>query len=336
MSFMVSNRNVHMQKMIKESLITKAKTVLHAPKTYLSPPNFVQIESTTKCNMKCKQCIRGPGENFDMSFELYKSIVDQLSFTRFGTKHVDLTGVGEPLLNPDLVAMIDYANKRDFRVSFTSNFTLMDESKAVDVINSGVDYLYISVDGSNKHTYEKIRVGAKYEELISNIEHFMEVKRKFNVVKPSLRFYVALQDDNVGEIQDIIELASSLGINLVNFNRLVIPGLEHWTIEIPVMDIWKSLPENDVIGRRAIPLRVYQPCVALKGCFVTYDGNVLPCNNLTQMIPRTEYGPHYFGNLKDDTLYDVWFSSDYRKFRVDLARGVRPQFCEYCSHAYQF
>ena len=333
---MVSNKNVHMQKMIKESLITKAKTVLHAPKTYLSPPNFVQIESTTKCNMKCKQCIRGPGENFDMSFELYKSIVDQLSFTRFGTKHVDLTGVGEPLLNPDLVTMIGYAKERGFRVSFTSNFMLMDESRAVDVVSSGVDYLYVSVDGANEVTYEKIRVGANYGELISNIEHFMDVKRKLDVVKPSLRFYVALQDDNVGEIQDFIELASGLGISLVNFNRLVIPGKAHWTIGIPVMDIWKSLHDSEVIGRRAIPLGVYQPCVALKGCFVTYDGKVLPCNNLTQMISRKEYDPYYFGDLADDTLYDVWFSKDYRKFRVDLARGVRPSFCDYCSHAYQF
>ena len=213
---------------------------------------------------------------------------------------------------------------------------LMDESRAVDVVSSGVDYLYVSVDGANKDTYEKIRVGADYGELISNIEHFMDVIRKLDVVKPSLRFYVALQDDNVGEIQDFIELASGLGISLVNFNRLVIPGKAHWTIGIPVMDIWKSLHDSEVIGRRAIPLGVYQPCVALKGCFVTYDGKVLPCNNLTQMISRKEYDPYYFGDLADDTLYDVWFSKDYRKFRVDLARGVRPSFCDYCSHAYQF
>jgi len=322
--------------MIKESLITKAKTVLHAPKTYLSPPNFVQIESTTKCNMKCKQCIRGLGDNYDMSFELYKSIVDQLNCTRFGTQHVDLTGVGEPLLNPYLISMVEYAKKKSFRVSFTSNFMLMNQSKAIDVINSGVDYLYISVDGANKDTYEKIRVGANYEELISNIEHFMEVKRELNTIKPSLRFYVALQDDNVKEIQDIIELASRLGINLVNFNRLVIPGKEHWTIEIPVMNIWKNLPDNKVIGRRAIPLRIYQPCVALKGCFITYDGKILPCNNITQMISRKEYGSFYFGDLTEKNLYDIWFSSDYRKFRVNLTRGVRPKFCEYCSHAYQF
>mgnify|MGYP002725713510 CR=1 FL=1 len=333
---MVSNKNVHIQKMIKESLITKAKTVLHIPKTYLSPPNFVQIESTTKCNMKCKQCIRGPGENFDMSFELYKSIVDQLILTRFGTRHVDLTGVGEPLLNPNLEAMVDYAKRRDFRVSFTSNFMLMNESRAADVVGSGVDYLYASVDGGNKETYEKIRVGANYEKFISNIEHFMEIKSKLDVDKPTLRFYVALQDDNVKEIQDFIELASGLGISLVNFNRLVIPGKEHWTIGIPVLDIWKSLPDNEVIGRRGIPLEVYQPCVALKGCFVTYDGKVLPCNNLTQMISREEYESYCFGDLAEDTLYDVWFSKDYRKFRVDLARGARPSFCEYCSHAYQF
>lgn len=51
---MVSNKNVHIYKMVKESPITKINTLLKAPKTYLLQPNFVQIESTTKCNMKCK------------------------------------------------------------------------------------------------------------------------------------------------------------------------------------------------------------------------------------------------------------------------------------------
>jgi len=54
------------------------------------------------------------------------------------------------------------------------------------------------------------------------------------------------------------------------------------------------------------------------------------------MMPREEYGSFYFGDLTENNLYDVWFSNEYRKFRVNLTRGVRPKFCEYCSHAYQF
>ena len=122
--------------MIKESPIIKFKTRLHAFKTYLTLPNFVQIESTTKCNMNCKQCIRGPEENYDMSFEFFKSIIDGLDYSKSGTQHVDLTGVGEPLLNPDLLSMVNYAKKKEFRVSFTSNFKLMCESKSIDVIKS--------------------------------------------------------------------------------------------------------------------------------------------------------------------------------------------------------
>lgn len=65
------------------------------------------------------------------------------------------------------------------------------------------------------------------------------------------------------------------------------------------MSLWEQVKNTEVnIGRRAIPLKTYQPCVALKGCYITYDGKVLPCNRLTQLIPRKEYLPYYLGDLK--------------------------------------
>jgi radical SAM protein with 4Fe4S-binding SPASM domain len=334
---MTSNKNVYETKKAKESIIMKIKTRFNVPKTFFLKPNYVQLESTTKCNMKCKQCIRGPDENYDMSFELYKAIIDQISCDRFGTHHVDLTGVGEPICNPQIVSMVNYAKDKGFKVSFTSNFSLMDESKALELVKSGIDFFYISVDGSYKDLFEQIRVGSSFEGVMSNIKNLINIKEKLHSSTPALNFYVALSEDNMHDIQNIIELAEGLGISRVNFNRLVIPGVKYWENELPLLDLWKSLPESKLtIGRRAIPLKVYQPCVALKGCFITYDGKVLPCNRITQMIPRSEYDSYYLGDLNDEDLYDIWFSNSYRKFRINMIRGIRPEFCIYCTHAYQF
>jgi MoaA/NifB/PqqE/SkfB family radical SAM enzyme len=85
---------------------------------------YVQLESTTKCNMKCKTCIRSTGENFDMPFDSFTSIIDQLQSSRLSTEQVDLTGVGEPLLNKNLISMVKYAKRSGFRVGFTSSLTL--------------------------------------------------------------------------------------------------------------------------------------------------------------------------------------------------------------------
>lgn len=286
--------------------------------------------------MKCRPCLRSEGENFDMPFNLFTSIIDQLNNGKCGTKHVDLTGVGEPLLNPNLVSMIDYAKKGGFQVSFTSNFSLINKTIAEKLIDAKLDFMYISFDAASKKMFEKLRAGSNFEKTISNIELFTRIKKEKNVINPKFRFYVTLGDENLGEIEGIIKIADELGINSINFNRQIVPGLEYWKNELPVFLIWEKMSEYKVyIGRRAIPLRRAQYCVALKGCFITYDGKVLPCNRLTQLIPRKEYLDHYFGDLNNKSLSEVWFSSEYRKFRTKLAFGSHPSICNYCTHSYQ-
>jgi MoaA/NifB/PqqE/SkfB family radical SAM enzyme len=269
-----------------------------------------------------------------MDFGLFKSIIDQLRRSRFGTEHVDLTGVGEPLLNPSLVSMVEYAKRGVFKVGFTSNLTTMNESMAEKLINANLDYLYVSFDGATKETFEKLRVGADFEKVISNIKMFLEKRNQKNQSRPIVKLTATISYDNSEEIPGLIKIAEDLKVNSINFNRQIIPGKEHWKQEFRVISVWKQRA-NVEIGRMAIPLRRPQPCIALKGCYITYDGKVLPCNSLIQILPRREYYRVQVGDLKQNTLHEIWFSKSYRLFRTHLALGRRPFFCNYCPRPYQ-
>jgi MoaA/NifB/PqqE/SkfB family radical SAM enzyme len=286
--------------------------------------------------MKCKTCIRSEKENYDMDSGLFKSIVGQLRRSRFGTEQVDLTGVGEPLLNPGLVSMVEYAKRSGFEVGFTSNLTTLNESMAEKLINANLDYLYVSFDGATKKTFEKLRVGANFEKVIANIEMLLKKRNEKNKSLPKVKLTVTISQDNSAEISGLIKIAEDLKVNSINFNRQIVPEKENRKQESRVISVWKQRTRPNVeIGRMAIPLKRPQPCVALKGCYITYDGKVLPCNSLIQILPRREYYRAQVGDLKQNTLHEIWFSKSYRLFRTYLALGRRPFFCNYCPRIYQ-
>ena len=233
--------------------------------------------------------------------------------------------------------MIKYAKKNSFKVSFTSNFTYINQFKVIDLINSKVDLIYISVDGATKTTFEKIRVGAIFEEVMSNIKLFTRIKKERNTIIPLLYFYVTLLRDNLNEIREIVKLAEVLKIDTIDFNRMIMPGKEYWKSEIPIIYMWKKITKNKInINKRAIPLKKCQPCVALIGCYITFNGKVLPCNRITQILPRKEYPPYIFGDLENESLTDIWFSQAYKNFRKNLAMGIYPDICKYCTQSRQF
>jgi len=332
----LSKLNLSLEKAVKESPASRIDWISHIPASCFLAPSYVQLESTTKCNMKCRTCIRAAGENFDMPFDSFTSTIDQLQSSRLGTQQVDLTGVGEPLLNRNLISMVKYAKRGGFRVGFTSSFTLMDETKARRLIQADTDYLYISIDSARKETFEKLRVGANFEDVMSKVRLFVKTREEKNSTKPALKLTATLSGKNLSEVPQLIRLAEDLGLDSINFSMRIFPKKEHRIKELPTLPTWKEKPGSRVsIGRRAIWLRKPQPCVAMKGCFVTYDGKVLPCNGLMQLVPRVEYSKVQVGDLRHNTLEEIWFSSRYRRFRTLLALGVHPDFCQYCPRPYQ-
>ncbi len=321
--------------MIKTPSTRKQLTILLA--SLFLPPSSVQIEPTTKCNLRCTICLRTctyPDMSYDMTVDVFKLAIEQLKrSTRLVKTAVRLFGLGEPLMNPHIGLMVKHAKEEDLTVEMISNFALMDRNISEQFVEAQLDYLSISFDAASPQTFEKIRVGAKFKEVVSNIRTFLEVRKSMNSVKPLLFFNSTISEKNAGEIPAIIELAKSLEIDGVNLHNQI--KIDKETYEYPLST---SLRFKKSCSGKTVQIQTNRlsskdkstGCPAMRRCYITFDGRVLPCNFLMEILHRDEY-PHFqFGDITKTSFHSIWFSKRYMEFRLRKAMGYHPYFCGSC------
>jgi radical SAM protein with 4Fe4S-binding SPASM domain len=292
-------------------------------------PYAVQMEITTKCNLRCEICLRSKKEagavNSDMPLDLFNSIVTKL---RYPTRHVTLVGLGEPLLNPQVYSMIGSAKRKGLKVSLISNFTLLDRDKSLALIDSGLDFLFVSFDSTKKSTFEKIRTGACFEEVIDNVRLFVRTKKEVNAKKPVFFFKSTISKRNLGEIHELVKLAESLGVDGINFGKEIVideAGADDSAIFMNIEDF----PRSEIIIDLCELNKSFM-CHAPMGCHVTYDGKVLPCGLMIEAVPRTQYPQFQLGDLRFDTIGNIWRSTRYRQIRKKIKSGEHLPMCKKC------
>ena len=124
----------------------------------LRAPFTVYLEPTNVCNFKCSYCPvhfddyaeRSGGLN-RMSLERCAQVYDEI-LTLGRLRTLNLYMLGEPFANRQLTEMIRVAKEKDVadRIIVTTNATLIDEATAIRTIESGLDYLRVSVYGTSQ------------------------------------------------------------------------------------------------------------------------------------------------------------------------------------------
>ncbi len=161
-------------------------------------PRSIQIECTTRCNLKCTMCEISywtePGG--DLEIEKLRTMLDHLPRLR----RVDLTGIGEALMNRGFFKALKLLKSRGLYVTLNDNFTMMTEEAARRIVELGVDQIFLSLDGATKQTYEKIRVGANFEKVIGNARRLVEMKRQMGKKRPEVKVNAVVSADNYREL----------------------------------------------------------------------------------------------------------------------------------------
>jgi radical SAM protein with 4Fe4S-binding SPASM domain len=294
-------------------------------------PYAVQIEITTRCNLRCEMCARSKEQagalNSDMPLDLFNSIVSKL---RYPSRHVTLVGLGEPLLHPQLFSIIRSAKERGLIVSLISNFTLIDRETSLSLINSGLDYLFVSFDSGTKSVFEKIRTGACFEEVIDKVKLFVKTKKEVKAKTPAFFLKSTVSRRNSKEIRQLISLAGSLGVEGINFGKLF--GEEKDYIHDPSCFLNMEEFNGSVTIIDPCEIGKFYQCDGLAGCYITFDGRVLPCGIMMQAISRSEYPRFQLGDLRIDTIDRVWRSGKFKQFRKQIKSHSQPYLpiCEEC------
>jgi len=304
------------------------------------PLEQVILPVTQRCNLKCPMCMRHNPENWaesDAAPAILQSVFEASPFL-----HSVITfGIGEPLLYENLTGVIGELKRRmpeDNRVGFNTNGTLMIERTASRLIDIGVDWITFSIDGATKPTYERIRIGANFDEVIKNIARTVEYRKASGHKELLLQANYVIQKENVHEIPAFAGLAGSLGLNLVTFNHL----RDFKTGEFRMFgeDVLGPLfDEAAEIGKR-YGMNVIFPlihpfaeprCLFMQSSYLWLSGEVVPC---CRMLKGAYPGPiRTFGNVHKQSLLDIWSSTEYREFRHGVLTRDFPDECKGCNYA---
>src|SRR3989344_2686509 len=163
------------------------------PKTFTAGefPLHLDIETTCLCNLKCSFCATNyepiGGQGF-MSFDTFKKIIDEGAVNGLCAVKLNSGGRGEPLLNKALPEMIAYAKKKGIiDIYFNTNAVLLTQDVSKKIIETGLDRLSISFEGTTAEVYEKYRVGANFDKVLKNIRDFIQLKREMKKERPLVR-----------------------------------------------------------------------------------------------------------------------------------------------------
>jgi MoaA/NifB/PqqE/SkfB family radical SAM enzyme len=301
-------------------------------------PRSIQIECTTRCNLKCTMCEISywtePGG--DLQVEKLRAMIEHMPRLR----RVDFTGIGEALMNRAFFSALELLKSRGLYVTLNDNFTMMTEEAARRMIELGVNQIFISLDGATKQTYEQIRVGANFEKVIGNARRLLEIKKEMGKKLPEVKVNAVVSAGNYREIPDIVDLAHDLGIGMVQFVNVMVfentVGLETSALQ---SELQAKFAEALVRARRLGVLvkielfdkRAVESCdFPWKRNFVSYDGYVHPCCYTTQTGDRASQNQRSFGSLINNSFEEIWKNETYSSFRNKMKAGILPSACEHC------
>ena len=205
------------------SSITRAAP--HADGADLPLPRELYLESTNRCNERCDQCPRthlGREPEKDLMLAEMRSITDQ--FTTLD--RVVLHGLGEPLMNPELPAMVAHLRGRGAHVLFNSNALLLNERRARALIMADLSELRVSLDGATPATYARVRgVNEKALPLIvANVRHFCALRRELGATRPAISLWFTAMRENIEELPRVVELAAEMAVPEVYVQRFIYFG----------------------------------------------------------------------------------------------------------------
>jgi len=280
-----------------------------------------------------------------MPLDTVKELSDVLS----SLETVNLQCNCEPLLNREIISIIRYikAINRKAAVSFVTNGTLLSPTLSAELIRIGVNTITVSIDGATSETFEKIRLGAKFDTVVGNLRNLITERNRKPNTSTMIEIISVATVENIHELPDILNLGAELGVDGFSVN-----GLEPYTDEMTSLVLYGKLKHPDYeyifnklkksaekIGMKislpSLTARPYTSC-DLRGCVIDSYGEVYPCSSLSYERAYYYEGNKYvhpqitFGNINEKGFYGIWHSPEFTTFRRKLRKGELPPYCTKC------
>ena len=290
-------------------------------------PVSISFEPTTSCNLRCPECPSGlraftrPTGMLDQHF--FKSTIDEI--------HKELLYLifyfqGEPYLNPDFLEMVKYASGKGIYTATSTNAHYLTDELARKTVESGLDRLIISLDGTTQETYKQYRVGGNIEKVLEGARNIIKWKKALNSNKPFVFFQFLVVKHNEHQIDEIKQLAKEIGVDQVRLKTAQIYDYENDPNNlIPTNEKYSRYKKNKD-GSFKSKNKLSNRCWKMQHAnVITWDGLVVPCC-------FDKDATHQLGNLKNSSFKEIWHNQNYQQFRGDLNNSRKNiDICANCS-----
>jgi len=289
-------------------------------------PSVIQIQTTNQCNGSCDMCPKSKIGNKKievMSDKLFKKIISEIIKELKSNTIIFLYLQNEPLMDGNIfkkIRLIKDQSKGKIITGLLTNGSLFTEKKIKELENSGIDFISFSIDAFTRETYNKVRSGFDFEDIIGNINQVLN--SKINSEHVAVEF--AVQKNNIQEYKSfkkfwkkkaggiIINYLTNRSGDLSNFNDIFLDKKEYLPLER-----LKIMISTKIISYCPHPFTSF---------FILSNGDVILC-------PEDYNQKMILGNVQVSSIKDIWTNEKYQKIRDQIYKKkyTGSPLCNNCS-----
>jgi radical SAM protein with 4Fe4S-binding SPASM domain len=290
-------------------------------------PISISFEPTTSCNLRCPECPSGlrafSRPTGMLRKDFFTETIDQIS--------KDLTYLvfyfqGEPFLNPDFLNMVQYAASKKIYTATSTNAHYLKDDVAKRTVESGLDRLIISIDGTTQETYQQYRVGGNLNKVLEGAANIVKWKKELKSRTPFIIFQFLVVRHNEHQIEEVKELAKQIGVDDVWLKTAQVYDYENDPNKLIPLNQKYSRYKKDKEGKMKFRGNNENHCWRLwHDPVITWNGAVVPCC-------FDKDAQHQLGNLNQQSFKELWKNGTYNQFRSKVLQSRQNiDICANCS-----
>lgn len=272
-------------------------------------PFALSIEPTTACNLGCPACPSGlkefTRETGKIDLIQHENWLNQVHKHTF---YINYYFQGEPFLHPQFLDLVRAAKRKRIYTATSTNAHFIDQKKAEEIVNSGLDRLIISIDGLTQETYSSYRIHGQLSKVITASKELVAAKKRLNKPNLFLIFQFLVVKTNEHQISDLQTLANEIGIDEIRFKTAQVYDYENGNELIPNNEAYsRYIKKAD--GTYRVKYKGGNHCWRMwSSSVLTWNGQVVPCC-------FDKDAKHTLGSLSTHSFRDIWNNSTYKTFR---------------------
>lgn len=311
----------------------------------LAFPTHQVVVVSSLCDLRCPYCPRQfYKDQFDQRLMDLGAFQRVAPFLRYA-HYAEFFGLGEPFLHPRLLDFLVLGKSQGACVMTSTHGMSLEPEIAEKLVAMCMDEIAVSIDAPTRDLFEFLREGADFDQVLRNLRHLNDLKRKYKTNKPVIFIAVAVSRYNVKYMPAIVKLAKELEAARVVFTDLIIVDKKDAGVSVSgTRRFARALRKARELGRRLnievlyfyqnpFPWKPPEPLEAQSegarfGCREAWRAYIIETNGDIKLCC---YMDEVFGNCFTQPFSEILNNEKIVAFRRTLVEGRPISCCAGCG-----